>query len=56
MKFLIRLLSICKKLVAKNRFCFCLFVCLFVLMGFTSCKSEQPLGDMELQVKEIQKD
>ena len=52
MKVLIRLLSICKKLVAKNRFCFCLFV----LMGFTPCKSEQPLGDTELQVKEIQKD
>ena len=28
----------------------------FFYLGFTSCKAEQPLQDMELQEKEAQKD
>ena len=28
----------------------------FFLLGFTPCKAEQPLQDMELQEKETQKD
>ena len=35
---------------------FLVFFFFFFLMGFTPCKSEQPLGDMELQEKEVQKD
>ena len=29
---------------------------IFLKLGFTPCKAEQPLQDMELQEKEIQKD
>ena len=32
------------------------YILIFFLMGFTSCKAEQPLQDMELQEKEAQKD
>ena len=28
----------------------------FLKLGFTPCKAEKPLGDMELQEKEVQKD
>ena len=34
----------------------CLFKYNFSLLGFTPCKAEQPLQDMELQKKEAQKD
>ena len=32
------------------------FIKLFFKLGFTPCKAEQPIRDMELQEKEVQKD
>ena len=37
-------------------FCLCVGFFFFKKRGFTACKAEQPLQDMELQEKEARKD